>query len=308
LLDPSDVGRRLAIHVISFIAALAVRQPMISAAAPKTPAQRASIQARWRSRADWKAWQSKVSGKAFIHLKSTSGGQVASVLFAKEAESKVDVVIRQPHDTTEAVRLHHASAKLAAELGQDSLLEPAARVIPRADQQGLARPGHSVMVTRRAAAGFRSAGEAPREWLARISEDQRLVGAFVDALSNQRDRAPKNLLINEHGQLRLIDQDSTFGRGPYWNQLTVFYPGNALGYASRQDSIDDLPIALRARVEKIAGATPEMLQRRYGLSPSESRCLLAAARLIKARGLTHAIADLHQGGKAFMDAAAAAAF
>jgi hypothetical protein len=267
-------------------------------AAPKTETQRASIVGRWRARGELKAWKAKVNGKTFVELAPTSGGAMASVVFAKEASSKLDVVIRQPPNTTEAVRLHTAAGRLSAELGGPAL-EPAVRVVPSAAQAGLLRGTHSVMVTRRAPARFVAASGAPSEWLAKVSEDQRLSGALIDALSHQQDRLPKNLLIDEHGGLRLIDQDSSFGRGDYWGNRSAFYPGGKVAYTSRQESFADLPPALRAQVDDIARSTPDKLQLRYGLSQSESRYLLSTARLIRDRGLSHAIEELQQAGQGF---------
>jgi hypothetical protein len=197
------------------------------------------------------------------------------------------------------VRLHTAIGKLAAEFGAPSLVEPAARVVPQATQEQLLRPGHSVMVTRRAPKTFEPASQAPVEWLQKVAEDRRLVGAVLDALAHQQDRLPKNLLIAPSGDLRLIDQDSTFGRGTYWGNSSVFYPGGALAYGSKQDRFDDLPASLRDQVEQIAHATPEILHRRYGLSQSESRYLRATARLIMERGLTRAIDKLQRAGQSF---------
>jgi hypothetical protein len=261
-----------------------------------------------RVRADRKlrAFHRSVQGKLLYEVRPLGNGCVASVCSAIEPVSRQALIIRRPPRVTRSVRLHNALFKLAEQLGRGEMVPLATEMTTLPEQTGV--PGNfAVMITEHAGPAFVAANHLPAEWQARIPEPTRVLAALLDYLSRQQDRMRKNLMIDESGEIRLIDHDYSLGHNNPFTSLRVtslFHPGRTLSYRSRQDSFDDLPAEARELCDYLHAFSVAELAAIYGIKDAEAQVLSTHARRVRKLGLTLAMGGepgpVYHGGAAPM--------
>ena len=243
-----------------------------------------------RIRAGWelRRFRRAFSGHALSAVTPFHNGFSAEVSAARVVGSDQQVVVRQLSDVATGVRLQNAMHQLAHQLAAGELVLPSAASVLPQDQRGLPAAAH-VMLTAHAGAGFLAMNKAPEAWTAKVSESKRIVGALLDLITRQTDRKPNNLLINEEGDLRLIDHDLALGHTNGWLHRSMFYPGGVLGYRSKQETLADLPHEGRALITKLAALSRPQLARAYKITFPEAAELHAQVKRVRDFGLSRAI-------------------
>jgi len=265
---------------LALLGALAA-SPALPAGAPRVGKARQAVDARNRD-----------LGARVDTLKVASWERLGGVkarttrVFGKDDTS---VIYRQPsRGLGKGMRSNRAMQVLATELG-DPHMVPAAVTLKLSKALGEFAAGEQIMVMVDESNGFRGADEAPAEWLEAISEESRLIAATIDLLVQYRDRKLANLLVNDRGDVRLIDPDSTFvsksGKPAYRSQ---FFAGMRVGYRSRQAKLSDLPRQVQALVVSLADAKVADIMDDYGVDEEEAGVILTHARGIRDLGLTAA--------------------
>jgi hypothetical protein len=192
------------------------------------------------------------------------------------------VAVRHVDDPHLSVSLNNASFILATQIG----LEGSAFASAAGKQKG-----SNVMYMDLAPPGF-AAGNHKPQWLAKIPEPRRVLGALHDLLTSQDDRMPKNLMVNEAGDYRLIDPDWSLGNfNPWgWSQ-SLFYPGREAGFTSEQRRFDQLPAQAKQAIQKIRESSPKEVAQTFGLSMEKAVRFQMLADLVFRKGLSGAIRE-----------------
>lgn len=206
-------------------------------------------------------------------------------VFVKPATTKGVDGARTTFDPQDAVTMHEAVRRTADALGIGDTVQPAAV---------RAMSGEALkFVTRSAPGAMGVVAEAPATTLAKISERTRLAGAVTDFLHRNSDRHANNVLVNEDGQITLIDHDRAHGHVPtkaYDQAKSIFFPTGHIGYAVPQKAFVDLPPEMRAHVQEVAAASAADIVRLFGLTPEEAGAMRARAQSLAANGLDAALA------------------
>jgi len=185
-------------------------------------------------------------------------------------------VVRRPRALDRAYRRHVALYLLAYELGAGHLVLPAA----------LSSFGGGSMLVEHAGPSFLS-GVDGAGWLGRVPEHMRVTGAVLDQVTSQGDRQAKNLLLDRHGRVLLIDHDNSLN-GNFASSL--FFPGRSLGVnASAYGEFHDLPDHHQRVLDHVGRQSVAALARRYHLDGEDAAELRYGARLIRLSGLAGAI-------------------
>lgn len=233
------------------------------------------------------------------------GAQAMKLSYADARGHKTRLLLRVPgRGTTWGARANDTVALLAAQLGEPQWV-PAGFVAEPGTFAGIAGLVHDVgrkeasdvgkiMVTE-FVKGFRDGEDAPVEWLSKTPETTRLKAAVLDVLTLARDRKLANVMVDDKGEVRLIDHDVTFGmkeeKGPHF--ASTFWKGQALGYRSKQARFEDLPDDVRTLVQAIAEEDPSALQQTYALGkPERVELVQRLAKEIVQNGLDAASARI----------------
>jgi hypothetical protein len=234
----------------------------------------------------------KSAGSPIYNTKNPHNGCAASVLIGS-TKNGAKLVVRRTNDAEQARRLHAASFQLADEIGATEMILPAA--VYEAKEGEAAGP--RAMVTPFAGDRFQPANQAPAEWRQRISEPQRLKAAFLDLLTHHQDRIPKNLMLAENGEVRLIDQDNILGHLNDWRHNSMFWPGGEAAYQTKQASVADLGPAEHKLVDKLSAMAAKDVAHEYSVTEEEGRVMRNEARRIQRLGLSGAVEEYKQEGQ-----------
>jgi hypothetical protein len=306
---PARHATQLAALIAFGFAALAPAQ-----AAPLSASERAQIFAHGREQLDAR----KATLKEQLAVPRSQPGQVKLTRFKGKgagatrlsfdgSEGRQRLVLRVPgRGTGWGARANDAFSMLAAQLGHPEWVPASVVAEPNAFAGVEGVPTDTgkksqsdvgkVMVVEYIKDGFKDGEDAPVEWLKNVPEQSRLRAAVIDLLGLSRDRKLANVMVNEQGDMRLIDHDVTFGmkseKAPHY--ASSFWKGEALAYQSDQRSFDDLPTDVRRLVQAIAEEQDlDALKKVYPLSRSERLPKLQAmARSIMERGLDGAVAHV----------------
>lgn len=235
------------------------------------------------------------------------GASAMKLSFVDASGRKSQMLLRVPgRGTRWGTRANDTVARLAAQLGEPGWV-PAGILADAGTFAGVAGVGgdpgkkHAedvgkIMVTEFVDRGFKDGEDAPIAWLQKIPEHKRLKAAVLDVLSRARDRKLANVMVNEEGELRLIDHDVTFGmkeeKGPHFP--SAFWKGQSLGYTSKQARFEDLPDDVRKVVQAIAEAHDvKSLAQTYPLGRDSSlEVLRTMAAAIMKDGLDAAVTGI----------------
>jgi len=207
----------------------------------------------------------KVATQATLTGLKGRGAQAQKLSFPGDDGGAERLLLRVPgRGTSWGTRANEAVGMLASQLGEPHWV-PAGidveattfhginGVLSDTGRKAQSDKGH-LMVVEFVGSGFKDGEEAPVAWLRAVPEAARVKAAVIDALSIARDRKLANVMVNESGDLRLIDHDITFGqkseKGPHF--ASSFWKGQAIGYTSRQARFEDLPASVQKVVRAIA--------------------------------------------------------
>jgi hypothetical protein len=221
------------------------------------------------------------------------GGKIAKAVLARGSgeheRSPNALVLRAPQEADRKVMKNAALHILATQLGMSEL-------VPRGANTELTIPNVPMRAMAMEYAGdeFEAGDVAPEKWRERVSDRVKLVAATMDVIAEHRDRKMANLMLNEHGQVRLVDPDTTFGQGATRRMfISNFFPGRRLSFdAERYRKFDDLPSEIREVVQFIAESSSEELQAFYGLEGKHVERMKKRAQRIIDVGLTEAVREL----------------
>jgi hypothetical protein len=221
--------------------------------------------------------QHAIVGEAPLSRSKGAGARLAQL-----EGSSAQVVLRTPGNFWQGLRVHKATALMAAQVGHPEFVEPAAAIqTPRGPE----------MVTR-FAEGFKAAIDAPPSWRNAVPDDIRVLGALLDHLNDQSDKSIRNVILNAEGQFKSIDNDAAFGKR---DQMAIggikgaFYPGEPLAYWSPQKTVAHLPPAARWLVRKLSRQSAAAIAREYGYAVWEAAIVKQQATRVVNHGLTAAI-------------------
>jgi hypothetical protein len=223
------------------------------------------------------------------------GGRSANVL--ELVTPRHLFILRQPRrGVAHGMRVGGAQQKLAANLGDSRMIPPQASARLDAALGEFIPAGTEIMVVKHVGDQYKGASKAPPQWVAKISEHQKLIAAVVDLFSEQRDRKTANVMVRPDGTIRLIDADKSFGEGhfnpdgtPNKAYRSQFFPGGLLQYTSQQNQLTDLPEQMQHLITDLAGMSVNQVAVHYGLQQQEAQLMHHHAQRVAQVGLTAAI-------------------
>jgi hypothetical protein len=235
----------------------------------------------WFFDARERSFAGRVLGDAIVGREGLARSKGAGALHAKMRSTEEEVVVRDPPGLAPSLRSHRAYYAMALELGVGRIVQPAVAKAMNVGER---------MVTK-FASGFVAAIDAPRAWRARIPERLRVISAVLDVLNDHTDRSIRNIIVNQSGDVRLIDNDAAHGWRDRVGQgvRSAFFPGEPLAFRSPQRYSSQLPRPAADLVGRICGLTPSQISARYGYTIQEARGVRARAISIRDHGLARAI-------------------
>lgn len=244
------------------------------------------------------SFKNDIAGGVVSEAKWMGGGAVG-IFDAKIGDTRVAMKPLVPA-VREELGFHHAAHRFASEAGFGGLMPDAAiasivKSTAELESKGVKAGGSALAA--RFLTGFRVLKKISKDDLNKVDLDTRIVGAVQDLVFDNSDRHARNVMMNDSGEVRLIDQGRSFAKLSgnakeiYRVPRSVFFGDGLLSYKHKVAGGTEpkLPSKMDKALKKLAAKSPEQVAEEYGVSVAQAEIMIERAGMILADGLDRAI-------------------